>query len=104
MKKPSNAYYDFIERIKAHGERFPKKHGEWYRIQVLGKWITLDTWNGRIALVGERCEPSGRDVYGNVVCFYNDGKIPETLGFNFGEYYKEHPLMNFWRLHIPPAD
>jgi hypothetical protein len=91
-------YYNFIRRIKKYGERFPKKHGEWYRIKVLGRWITLDTWNGRIALHGEKCEPSGNDVYGNLVCFHVDEST--TLGFNFGDY-KEHPDMNYWSLQIP---
>ncbi len=99
MNKPLSIHYcGFIERIKKYGERFPKKHGEWYRIKVLGRWITLDTYNGCICLHGKRCEPAGNDVWENLVCFDTDENT--TLGFNFGEY-KEHPDMNYWCLQIP---
>jgi hypothetical protein len=94
---PSSAYYDFVDRIKKHGEKFPKKHGEWYRIKVLDKFITLDTWNGSIVLHGKECEKSGNDIYGNLVCFHSSER--EQLAINFGGY-SEHQMMNFWRLHI----
>lgn len=101
MKLPTNAYYDFVHRIKTHGTRFPKKHGEWYRVRIksLRKWVTLDTWNGSICVHEGKCEPSGNDVYGNL-CFHSKSHI--QIGFNLGEFY-QHPWMDFYRLHLPPA-
>jgi len=93
-------YKDSIKRIKKHGEHFPKKHGDWYRIKVMNSYLLLDTWNGRISVHAGRCEPSGKDIYGAVVCFnYDDSK---TLGINFGSF-KVNRMLNFWRGHIPAA-
>ena len=44
--------------IKERGERFPKKHGEWYRCHAYDdNYLLLDTWNGEIYLYPNGCVP-----------------------------------------------
>ena len=101
MRTKSPIYENCIDRIMKHGERFPKKHGEWYRIKVFGDyWITLDTWNWAIRVHKGKCDYSGNDIWGNLVCFWFDNI--ETLAYDFGEL-KEFPMLNYWRLHLPYA-
>jgi hypothetical protein len=92
----SETYKDCIRRIKKHGERFPKKHGEWYRIKAQNKWILLDTWNSAIFLMKE-CSPSGKDANGGIVCFYGD---KDPLAIDFGRT-NESARLNYWRCHLP---
>jgi len=93
----TNLYYNTIKKIKKYGEHFPKKHGDWYRVKVLNAYVLLDTYNGRISVHRNKCEPSEKDIYGGIVTFYYDDY--ELLAINFGEY-KETKMLNFWSGHI----
>lgn len=76
--------------IRNRGERLPKKHGDWYRINVFDNhWLVLDTWNGAIDWYKGECKDSGTDnMYGVI------------YGFSDRVTYVTDSMVNFWYQHI----
>lgn len=61
--------------IKKYGERHPKKHGEWYRINVFDDYyLILDTWNGEIYNYPNGAEPSDTNNMYRVVYTFLDNQ------------------------------
>ena len=80
---------ELAEIIRGRGERFPKKHGEWYRLKVYdNNYLLLDTWNGCV-YHHLYCEPSDtNNMYGVVYVFSGcQGSV-------------EGHMNNFWYYHI----
>lgn len=76
-------------KIKLLGEKFPKKHGEWYRLKIYDdNYLLLDTWNGQVCH-HKGCESSGTDNMYR--CVYVFG--------GFVNVVKGH-MVNFWKCHI----
>lgn len=71
------------------GEKFPKKHGEWYRLHVFDdNYLICDTWNGQIDH-HKIAEPSDtNNMYGVVYAF--SGRQRSVRGH----------MNNFWYAHI----
>ena len=80
---------ELAEIIRSVGERFPKKHGEWYRLKVYdNNYLLLDTWNGCVYHHLD-CEPSDtNNMYGVVYVFSG-----------FQSAVNGH-MNNFWYAHI----
>ena len=71
--------------IRTHGEKFPKKHGEWYRLRIWGdNYLIYDTWNKQV-YHHKGCVPSDtNNMYGVVYVF--SGLVGDV---------KEH-MAGFW--------
>jgi hypothetical protein len=83
-----------MERLRAKlrkvGEKLPKKHGEWYRLEIWdNNFLVYDTWNGQI-YHHEGCIPSDTDNMYRVVYVFS-GMIGRV---------RDH-MANFWSAHIP---
>ena len=76
------------EMITSKGEKFRKKHGEWYRLHIYDdNYLILDTWNGQINH-HKGCKPSDtNNMYRVVYIFSGDlGAVNEQM-------------RNFWHKH-----
>ena len=80
----------FNGKIEAVGDRFPKKHGEWYRVHAYDdNWLVLDTWNQQVYLHKGECEADDtNNMYRVVYCF--SGKKRAV---------KKH-MRGYWMAHI----
>lgn len=76
--------------IMNRGEKFPKKHGDWYRLNVWGDYyLVLDTWNGAIDVHKGECKDSGTENMYRVVYAFSD-----KIG------YLTKSMIGFWYSHI----
>tara|TARA_R110000744_G_scaffold338112_1_gene443298 strand:+ start:213 stop:461 length:249 start_codon:yes stop_codon:yes gene_type:complete len=80
---------NLIKKLKTKGERFPKKHGEWYRLKVYeDNYLIYDTWN--------------RDIY------HHKGCVSSGVGNMYGVVYTfsgyvgkvKKDMVNFWLGHL----
>jgi len=82
--------------IRNFGTKYPKKHGEWYRLHVFDDhYLVLDTWNNYIYHYPNGAKPSDtNNMYGCVYVFYDkEGKV--------NNYKKVNKIMNdFWYYHV----
>ena len=77
------------ENIKRLGEKLPKKHGDWYRLNIYDdNYLVLDTWNGQISHY-KGCVPSDTNNMYNVVYVFT-GFVKRI----------EPNMANFWNAHI----
>ena len=82
--------------IKERGDRFPKKHGEWYRCHAYDdNYLLLDTWNGEIYLYPNGCVPTDTDNMYRVVYTFRDKE-----GGYVGEKSVPTSMYGFWYAHI----
>ena len=89
-----------MEKLKNNmrelGERLPKKHGDWYKLQLWDdNCLIYDTWNGQIYHYPNGATPSDtNNMYRCIYVFYDkDGKT--------SNYKRVHKHMeNFWNAHI----
>lgn len=73
--KEMDLYIKIVSFIRKNGEILRKKHGEWIRFKMkCGTTIIMDTWNGQVSFYLGKCEQSGLDYSGNVVCFHGAGQ------------------------------
>lgn len=82
--------------LRSAGERLPKKHGDWYRINVFDNhWLVLDTWNGEIYHYPDGATPSDTDnMYRVVYVFYDSkGKVHNCKTL-------EDNMVAFWYGHV----
>jgi hypothetical protein len=88
------------QKIKAHGEKHPKKHGEWYRVHAYDNhWLVLDTWNGQVYHYPNGCTPTDtNNLYRVVYTFLDKEGKPERC-----ESVKSN-MVNFWAAHLPPNE
>lgn len=84
-------YGQIVRYLLLHGDKFPKKHGEWRRVHVYGNhWLLLDSHNGYVHHFTGSCEPHDTDnLYRVVYCFYGTG----------GEKI-ENRMISFWWAHL----
>ena len=79
--------------IKKHGEKFPKKHGNWIRLNLNGDWfLEMDSWNGYVTLKQGNGEPKNKpsNPLFNDVCGFQGKKWLFLGGKNtscFDSYY-----------------
>ena len=79
--------------VKVSGERFPKKHGEWYRLHIYDDhYLVLDTWNKAVYHHKGKCQPSDTNNMYHVVYIFN-GK-QGVVKQNMVNFWKAHILMN----------
>ena len=79
----------FNGKIKSMGEKFPKKHGEWYRVHAYdNKWLVLDTWNQQVYLYKGECKADNTNMYRVVYGF--SGKMKNV----------ERHMRGYWMSHI----
>lgn len=80
---------DLTPIILACGEKFPKKHGKWYRLHVFDdNYLIYDTWNGQV-YHHKKAEPGDtNNMYGVVYGF--SGEQGRVRGH----------MNNFWYAHI----
>lgn len=84
MKK-EKLYYTLVEKVKAYGIRSDKRHGDYYTLNVFGKWrLVLDTWN--------------KSIY-----VYDAGLFRGSLGIDFGGFDCDLPMVRFWIGMIKPS-
>lgn len=77
------------DKLRKHGEKLPKKHGDWYRLNVYDNhFLVLDTWNNEIYHHKE-CEPHGTDNLYQVIYVFS-GMIGAI----------SNDMVNFWNAHI----
>lgn len=81
------------EIITSKGEKFPKKHGEWYCLHIYDdNYLVLDTWNGNITYHKE-CKSTGTDnMYGVVYTF--TGEQCTIRGEMISFWHKHAQLIN----------
>jgi hypothetical protein len=92
-------YQKIYNLITSYGEKFRKKHGEWYRYTTsFGYTLTLDTWNGNIALFCGDCIPMGEDYLGNLVCFGGKSKSLASYYNNAIQNPNNQLLLTVWSL------
>lgn len=85
------------DKIRALGERLPKKHGDWYRVRVYDNhYLVLDTWNGYIYHYPNGAESTGTDNMYRVVYTFEDVNGKPN---NF-QIVKPH-MEGFWYCHLP---
>jgi len=76
-------------KIQQLGQKLPKKHGEWYRLNIYDDtYLVYDTWNGQVYHY-KGAIPSGTDNMYRVVYTFS-GYIETVKGHMF----------SFWNGHI----
>jgi len=75
--------------LKRLGEKLPKKHGEWYRLNIWDdNYLVYDTWNRKVYHY-KGCVPSDTNNMYRVVYVFS-GMV--------GSVKKQ--MANFWNAHI----
>ena len=85
-----NNHYTLVRMIHDHGEKFPKRHGNWIKLQLNGSWfLEMDSWNKQIYLKQGLGDPKNKDLnHFNDACGF-EGKNWLSLGCNFGGFTGE---------------
>jgi hypothetical protein len=96
-------YKNFASMIYEHGERFPKKHGEWVRIQYTNEYyFVIDSWNSCISMVKN---PKYKDIYNGFTGTLVKIQDQSTFGINFGgcEVNITEDLLDFYIENLKKA-
>lgn len=71
-------YKKLVSLIYKFGEKYPKRHGEWIRLQYINDYyFCMDSWNNSISLVHNA-------IYENEAGF--SGKEEKYLGIDWGGF------------------
>jgi len=85
-----------INIIKNQGKKHPKKHGEWYLINVYdNNFLLYDTWNECIYHYPDGAKPNDTNNMYNCVYVFYDSKGSSV------NYNRVKGIMyNFWYAHL----
>jgi len=81
LQEKKDMHYNLVYAIKEHGLKEPKRHGDYFTVNVFDKFqLHLDTWNKAITVL-------------------KDGKRYDYLGMDFGGFDSKTDMVKFWFGH-----
>lgn len=88
-----NKYTTLVRYIKNNGKSYPKKHGNWYKLDLFKDYfLELDSWNGKTSF----CKGSGE--YNEWTGFNGISIDKNCIGYDYGEWKIYHPDTLDWLL------
>jgi len=84
-----------IDLLKQIGGKLPKKHGDWFRVNVYGNhYLILDTWNKEIYHYPNGATPSDtNNMYNCVYVFFDNEGNQRCKSVN-------DTMSSFWYAHL----
>ncbi len=84
-------YHLLIRHILKNGKSYPKKHGNWYKLDLFKDYfLELDSWNNKICF----CRREGK--YNEWTGFNGKSVTERSLAIDFGGFECYHPETVDW--------